>query len=201
MSEETYENGQIPENNGSMTDMSEQTMYQQAQNQTNDYNTYQNGNYQSDNMGYNNGNAYQNMGSSGMNNEAWKQQYINPQQQKKEGGNGFGIAALILGIISLILFCTCINIPLAILAIIFAIVQMVKGGKSGAGKGMAIAGLITGIASLVCFIVFYVMIAVGIVDAGSDFYYDTPYEYFEEDFEDDIDDFFDDLSYSVGDAI
>ena len=64
MSEETYENGQIPENNGSMTDMSEQTMYQQAQNQTNDYNTYQNGNYQSDNMGYNNGNAYQNMGSS-----------------------------------------------------------------------------------------------------------------------------------------
>ena len=70
-------------------------------------------------------------------------------------------------------------------------------GKNGAGKGMAIAGLITGIASLVCFVVFYVMIAVGIADDGGDFYYNTPYE----EFEDDIDDFFDDLSYSTGDAL
>ena len=200
MSEETYENEQISEANDTMTNMSDQTMYGQTQNQTNDYNTYQNGsqtNYQSDNMGYNNENVYQNMGNSGMNNEAWKQQYINPQPQKKEGGNGFGIAALILGIISLVLFCTCINIPRAVLAIIFAIVQLVKSGKNGAGKGMAIAGLITGIASLVCFVVFYVMIAVGIADDGGDFYYNTPYE----EFEDDIDDFFDDLSYSTGDAL
>ena len=57
MSEETYENEQISEANDTMTNMSDQTMYGQTQNQTNDYNTYQNGsqtNYKSDNMGYNN---------------------------------------------------------------------------------------------------------------------------------------------------
>ena len=41
MSEETYENEQISEANDTMTNMSDQTMYGQTQNQTNDYNTYQ----------------------------------------------------------------------------------------------------------------------------------------------------------------
>ena len=39
--------------------------------------------------------------------------------KEQEPGVGFGIASLVLGIISLLLFCTCINIPLAILAIVF----------------------------------------------------------------------------------
>ena len=58
----------------------------------------------------------------------WQQQYTNPQaqQQKQEPGKGFAIASMILGIVSLVLFCTCINVPLAIAAIILAIVQFVK---------------------------------------------------------------------------
>lgn len=228
MSEDMFENEHTSETTDTMTNAGNQAPYNPTQNQPNGYNPYQNGNqvtYQADNGGYNNENsynngnvyqnanaynnvngnpnanaynntnAYQNMGATGAD-ETWKQQYLNPQQPKKEGGNGFGIAALVLGIISLILFCTCINLPLAVLAIVFAIVQMVKGGS---GKGMAIGGLITAIASIVCFVVFYVLISIGAIDASSDLYYDTPYE----DFEDDMDDFFDNLdySYSVDDAI
>ena len=55
----------------------------------------------------------------------------------------------------MITFCTlCINIPLAILAIIFGIIQLVKGN----GKGLAIGGLITSVLSIVACIVFYLII-------------------------------------------
>ena len=40
------------------------------------------------------------------------------------GGRGFGIASMVLGIISLVLFFSFVNIPLAILAIIFGIIHL-----------------------------------------------------------------------------
>jgi DNA-directed RNA polymerase subunit RPC12/RpoP len=58
--------------------------------------------------------------------------------------NGFCVASLVLGIISLPAFCTVIP---NILAIIFGIVgynQVTKSGVEGGGKGMAIAGIICG---------------------------------------------------------
>ncbi len=77
-----------------------------------------------------------------------------PQQEKPEGGVGFGIASLVLGIIALVTFCTfCLNVPLAILAIIFGIVQLVRGN----GKGMAIGGLITAGCSLIAMIIFWIV--------------------------------------------
>jgi hypothetical protein len=81
-----------------------------------------------------------------------------PQQEKPEGGIGFGITALVLGIIALITFCTfCVNVPCAILAIIFGIIQLVRGN----GKGLAIGGLITAGFSLVAMIVFWVVVGIG----------------------------------------
>lgn len=81
--------------------------------------------------------------------------YASADAQQPEGGSGFGIASLVLGILALITFCTiCMNIPLAILAIIFAIIQLVKGN----GKGLAIGGLITSGLSIVACIVFYLVI-------------------------------------------
>lgn len=71
-----------------------------------------------------------------------------PYQQDADK-NGFGIASLVLGIIALVLFCTCINIFLGILAIIFGIIQIVKYEK----KGMAIAGIVTAAVSIVLFFV------------------------------------------------
>lgn len=130
------------------------------------------GNYQGQ-MGYQNPGTDQNM---------WQQQYVNPQGQPNEPGKGFAIASMILGIVSLVLFCTCINLPLALAAIILAIVQFVKSGKNG----MAIAGLITGIASIVLFIVFWVLISFGAINDGLYHGYDLPYDW-EEEFDGDFD--------------
>lgn len=58
-----------------------------------------------------------------------------------EEKKGLSIAAMVLGIISIVLFCIWyISLPCAILAIIFAVIGMKNGGK-----GMAIAGLVLGI--------------------------------------------------------
>ena len=48
------------------------------------------------------------------------------QQKQKGDGRGYGIASLILGIVSVLLFCTCINWVTGILAIIFGIIQITK---------------------------------------------------------------------------
>ena len=74
---------------------------------------------------------------------------MNPNPAEKKDSQGFGIASLILGILSLLLFCTCINIPLAILAIIFGIIQLVKYKQ----KGLAIGGLVTAGISLLLLII------------------------------------------------
>jgi predicted Zn finger-like uncharacterized protein len=66
--------------------------------------------------------------------------------------NGFCVASLVLGIISLPAFCAVIP---AVLAIIFGVIgynQVSKSGAEGGGKGMAIAGAICGVASGVIFI-------------------------------------------------
>ncbi len=56
---------------------------------------------------------------------------------------------MILGILSLMLFCTCVNIPLAVAAIIFGILQYSKGPQ---GKGMALTGMITAVLSIIALI-------------------------------------------------
>ena len=66
---------------------------------------------------------------------------------------GFGVASLVLGIVSLVLFCTCVNVLLAVIAIIFGIVQL---AKPQAKKGMAVAGIITSAVSLVLFVIFVI---------------------------------------------
>jgi len=58
--------------------------------------------------------------------------------------NGFNIASLVLGIISIALWCLWIvSIPCSILALIFGILGIKKEGR-----GMAIAGIVTGAISL-----------------------------------------------------
>ncbi len=71
---------------------------------------------------------------------------------------GFNIASLVLGIISVILFCcwyACL--PAGILAIIFSI-----AGKDSGGRGMGIAGMVLGIIGLILCILVYGLIGLGI---------------------------------------
>ena len=87
------------------------------------------------------------------------QKYGNPygtQPQRtssgqKKTGKGWGIASMVLGILALVLFCSCINLVLAVLAIIFGIIQIVGYEK----KGMAIAGIVTAVLSLILWAICY----------------------------------------------
>ena len=65
--------------------------------------------------------------------------------------NGFGIAALVLGIASFFLDFL-IFIP-SILAVVFGCLGIVKGNSQGTGKGMAIAGLVLGIVAALIYII------------------------------------------------
>lgn len=65
-----------------------------------------------------------------------------------EGSKGLSIAALIMGILSML--CCCIGFPFAIVGIILAVIVLVKGKN---GKGLAIAGLITSGITLVISII------------------------------------------------
>lgn len=62
----------------------------------------------------------------------------------KNESSGLSIAALVLGILSML--CCCIGFPFAIFGLIFAIIVLAKGKG---GKGMAIGGLVTSIVTLI----------------------------------------------------
>ncbi len=104
----------------------------------------------------------------------------------KSESEGFGIASLVLGIITVLLFCTCISWITGILAIIFGIIQLVKGNK----KGMAIVGLITGGIGFAASIILYILIF--FTGLGSYSSYNDIYDHIYDDIYDDIEDSMDD---------
>ena len=87
------------------------------------------------------------------------------KEEAEKDKKGFSIAALVLGIIAIVLCCVWyISIPCGILAIIFGIVG-IKSSK----KGMSIAGLITGTVGLVIsIIIFIALVFLGMVIGLSD---------------------------------
>ena len=85
-----------------------------------------------------------------------------PQQKQKGDGRGYGIASLILGTVSVLLFCTCINWVTGILAIIFGIIQITKNKE----HGLAIGGIVTAAISMVFAVILYLAIGLGMADAG-----------------------------------
>ena len=107
-------------------------------------------------------------------------------ESNKSESEGFGIASLVLGIITALMFCTCISWITGILAIIFGILQLVKGNK----KGMAIVGLITGGIGFVVSIILYILIF--FAGFGSYSNYNDIYNHIYDDIYDDIEDSMDD---------
>ena len=83
------------------------------------------------------------------------------KEETKKDRKGLAIAAMVLGIVSLVLFCIWyISLPCAILAIIFGIIA-IKSSK----RGMAIAGISTGafvaILMILLYVIVFVLICVG----------------------------------------
>jgi DNA-directed RNA polymerase subunit RPC12/RpoP len=69
--------------------------------------------------------------------------------------NGFCVASLVLGIISLVAFCLPIPGPLAIIFGIVGYNQVTRNGGEGGGKGMAIAGMVCGGISVLFFLIYH----------------------------------------------
>ena len=104
----------------------------------------------------------------------------------KPSGTGFGIASMVLGILALVFFCGCINIPLAIISIIFAIIHINR--KTGS-IGFAIAGIVTSVISVILTVIMIVVFLFTGIGTTSWMYSETmPFEYF---MDDDDFDFFD----------
>jgi hypothetical protein len=83
--------------------------------------------------------------------------------QQTTGKEGLAIASLVLGIISLALFCVWyLAIPCAILAIIFGAIS-----RNSANSKMALAGLVMGICSIVVVVLFVVVIVGMIMSAAT----------------------------------
>lgn len=89
--------------------------------------------------------------------------------QQQSSTNGMAIAALVCGVLSLIIvwFLGWLGIILAICSIVFAALGMKKAKMTGSGNGLAVGGLVCGIISLVVCII-AVIIAACIVSAASD---------------------------------
>ena len=124
------------------------------------------------NTGGNNGNAYQ-------------------AQAKKPESSTLGILSLVLGIVSLVFFCSCFNIFTGIAAIIFGIVQLVNNKRTG--RGLAIAGIITAAISIVGFFVFWGVVGGAMTKSMNDMDMDE----FWEEYKDLLDDYGIDIEESI----
>ena len=104
-------------------------------------------NYNGNNYAGNDGNNYNGNNYNGNYNGGYNNGGYNPYQpqgnNRIDEGRPFGIAAMVLGIISVVFSCCCyaLSIVTGIAAIVLGVVSLKKGT---AGKGFAIAGIITG---------------------------------------------------------
>lgn len=151
---------------------------------------YTNTSYGNGGTNYNYGQANDSAGYNyGQSNGSTEYNYGQPAGRygsNKSESEGFGIASLVLGIITVLLFCTCISWITGILAIIFGIIQLVKGNK----KGMAIVGLITGGIGFIASVILYILIF--FTSLGSYSNYDDIYNHIYDDIYDDIENSMDD---------
>lgn len=113
------------------------------------------GNYQQYNQGTAGNYQQYNQSASGNYRQYYQDGYGNYQQNGGAGGgNGFGIASMILGIVSLALFCTCINIPLAVAAVVFGVLHLIRKPDN---KVFGIVGIVTSAISVAAFILMVVL--------------------------------------------
>ncbi len=78
-------------------------------------------------------------------------------------GNGLAVAGMVLGIISLALFCIWyVSFPCAVTGLILSIVGLGKSKQTGAGGGMAKAGLVLSLIALSLAMIIIILVLVGI---------------------------------------
>ena len=95
--------------------------------------------------------------------------YVAPMGAPAAGpSNGMAIAALVLGIVSLVLFFACgAGILAGLLAVVFGFIGMSKAKEIGKGRGMGLAGLILGLVGIIGGILFLVLVIIGVNKASN----------------------------------
>lgn len=83
--------------------------------------------------------------------------YAIPEAPQQKPGKGLGIASLILGIVSLLLSCCCMPIPLPIAGLIMGIISKKKAKAVGMKNGVATAGVVLCAIALIAAVVFMVL--------------------------------------------
>ena len=152
----------------------------QDQNKNNNQQNYQNQN-NSQQGGYENSNAgaYYGQNQNNQPNQNQGQFYGGPYDMHNNGYNpqqnapqrpystGFGITSLILGIASIVLFWSGLNIVAGILAIIFGAIQIGKNKQFvNTSNGASIGGIIFGIIGIFLSVIFYTVLVMGIFRSG-----------------------------------
>lgn len=107
-------------------------------------------------------------------------------QEKKGNDIGLGIASMVLGIVSLLLFCTCINFITAVTAIILGIIQICNNKE----KSLAIVGITTSAVSLVLALLLWITFTIGVGDMGINSYEEFYDSYYDSYYDDNYDDYF-----------
>lgn len=133
--------------------MNNDYMFEDDENKTtdtsDDYSYYNNSDYSNPDFA----NAY--YGNSGNSNPGQGE----AKPPKSKSGNGLAIASMVLGIVSVVLFCTCFNVLTAIAAAVTGIIFLAafNTGKKG-DKAMAISGIVMAVVSIIAFIVSWCII-------------------------------------------
>jgi len=96
-------------------------------------------------------------------------QGMNPDAQQQEG-NGMAVAAMVLGILGLVLsFVAGAGFICGLLGLIFGIIGIKKAGRiGGKGKGMALTGLITGSIGMLINLIIIAVVVFVLIAAGED---------------------------------
>lgn len=96
-------------------------------------------------------------------------QQPNPVQQTPVvPGKGMAVASLVLGIVSLVMFCIWyITLPCGIVGLILGIVAMNKAKAVGMKNGMAVAGLVCSCIALGLMIMIYVLALIGLAELAA----------------------------------
>ena len=161
-------------------DQNQNNTQQNYQNQNNNQQNYQNQNNSQQN-GYENSNAGAYYGQNQYNQPDQNQGQFyggpydmhnngyNPQQNvpQRPYSTGFGVTSLILGIASIVLFWSGLNIVAGILAIIFGAIQLGKNKQfANTTNGVSIGGIVCGIIGIFLSVIFYTVLVLGIFRSG-----------------------------------
>lgn len=93
-----------------------------------------------------------------------------PQYPSEIPGKGLGIASLICGIVSLVLFCIIyISIPAAIAGLITGCMAKSKAKAVRQSNGVAVAGIVCSSIGIALCLIFYAIAIVGLIGAADSF--------------------------------